>query len=69
MLVILKAKPLAKMQPRLFLWMYPSQIFVLKHNQDKRDTFKILSFRVKLIFNGNATGTFTIASKSVFLKH
>ena len=30
--------------------------------------FTVVSFLDKLIFNGSATGTFTIASKSLFLK-
>ena len=60
-----------QMQLRLFLWMYTSQTFMSKHNYEERGTFKIYHifvFRVKHIFSGSATGTFTIASKSLFLK-
>ena len=64
---------LAKMQHRLFLWMYPSQTLIWKHNDNERRTFQIyrisnFSFS-KLIFNGSTMGTFTIATKSLFLKH
>ena len=31
--------------------------------------FTVASFSGKLIFNGSAVGTFTIALKSLFLKH
>ena len=58
------------MQPRLYLWMYMSQTFMLKHNYHKRGTFKIYcSFCfTQANFQWSEWGTFTLASTSLVLK-
>ena len=49
------SETLAKIKPRLFLWMYPSPNFMQQHNYDNRVTFKIYCtfFWVNSVYTNN----------------
>ena len=72
---ICERKIRAKLSPKcnlgFFVNVYVSDLLVKAKLRRNRHFWDLLSFRfrLKLIFNGSAWGTFTIASKSLFLKH